>query len=158
MRISRLMFAAALAAAALPAFADHTHDAAATPPGSASDCWLPAFKAGDADAVAACYLPDALMFFPGGPAASGRQAIRDGYAHFFTEVTIKDATTAEIGRVAHGDTLTSWGTYTVTFVPKSGGPEVVQHGRFTDVAKFVDGQWRYVVDHPSDDPPPPATK
>lgn len=127
----------------------------ATPAGSAADCWLPAFKAGDADAVAACYLPDAVMYFPGGPTATGREAIREGYAGYFAAYTIKDAVIEEVGRVAHGDTLTSWGRFTITMVAKEGGAETIERGRFTDVARFVDGQWRYVVDHASDDPPAP---
>lgn len=162
MRMSpRLLLACLLAAAALPAAAGHDHDhaaAAATPPGSAADCWLPAFKAADVDAVAACYVADAVMYFPSGPTAEGRDAIRAGYAEFFATYTIKDAVIDEVGHVAAGDTRTAWGRYTITLVPKAGGAEIVGTGRFTDVARFVDGHWRYVVDHASDDPPPAAEK
>ena len=57
---------------------------------SAGECFAQVFKASDADAVAACYAEDAIIWFPGGSMAKGRQAIRDGFAHFFTEMTIKD--------------------------------------------------------------------
>jgi ketosteroid isomerase-like protein len=90
--------------------------AAQEPTAFAGDCFVAGFGSGDADAVAACYAEDAVMWFPGGPMAKGRAAIRDGFAHFFADVTI------------------------------------------TDVQKKIDGRWLYIVDHPSDDPPPPPAK
>jgi uncharacterized protein (TIGR02246 family) len=156
MRTSRHLFLlAGLLGLAGVAAAGHEGEMA-TPPGSAADCWLPAFEAGDADAVTACYLPDAVMYFPNGPAATGREAIREGYAGFFAAFTIKDVSVVEVGRIAHGDTLTAWGDFTITMVAKESGAETVARGRFTDVARFVDGQWRYLVDHASDAPPAPA--
>jgi hypothetical protein len=59
----------------------------------------------------------------------------------------------EIGRSGHGDEVTAWGRFTITLVAKEGGVETVTHGRFTDLSRKVDGQWQYVVDHASDDPP-----
>ena len=38
--------------------------------------------------------------------------------------------------------------------PDLDGKEVTEVGRYTDVARRIDGQWRYVVDHASNDPPP----
>jgi uncharacterized protein (TIGR02246 family) len=122
---------------------------------SAADCWLPAFKAGDADAVAACYVDDAVMIFPDGPLAQGRPAIRDGYAHFFADYSIKDVQLEELGREAHGNSVTVWGRFAITMSPKAGGADVVARGRFSEMSRKVDGQWRYVFDHASDDPPPP---
>ena len=148
------LLAAGLASLAAFSAAAHAGDLT-TPAGTAADCWRPAFVAGDAEAVVACYLPDAVMYFPGGPTATGHEAIRAGYAGYFAAYTIKDAVIEEIGRVAQGDTLTTWGRFTITMVAKEGGAETVERGRFTDVARFVDGQWRYVVDHASDDPPAP---
>jgi len=126
---------------------------------SAGECFSTAFKAGDADAVAACYAEDGIIWFPGGPMAKGRPAIRDGFAHFFTEMKIKDVVLTEIGHVmGKGDTRTAWGTYEIRGIDNPSGAEVVQRGRYTDVSKLVDGRWLYLVDHPSDDPPPPAAK
>ena len=75
MRTTALIAAGLLAVAPLSLSA-HEHGAAdAGPEGrsgkfeSAADCWYPAFKAGDADAVAACYVEDGVMVFPGGPLA-----------------------------------------------------------------------------------------
>jgi uncharacterized protein (TIGR02246 family) len=154
---SRLLLAGLLAAATTVAVAGqiHAHDSS-VPTGSAADCWKPAFLAGDADAVAACYVDDAVMIFPNGPLVHGRAAIRDGYAGFLAEMTIKDAQLVELGRSGNGDHVTTWGTFTVTMVPKAGGAEIVERGRYTELSRLVDGEWRYVVDHASDDPPPMA--
>ena len=163
MRTNRLFAATLLMLAPLSLSAhDHgpadgqsaAHAAGSGRMNSAADCWLPAFKAGDADAVAACYLEDAVMIFPGGPVAQGRVAIRDGYAHFFTDYTVRDVSIEELGREAHGDSVTVWGRFVLTMVPKAGGDVIVQRGRFSELSRKVEGQWRYVFDHASDDPPP----
>ena len=129
---------------------------------SAGECFSTAFEAADADAVAACYAEDGIIWFPGGPMAQGREAIRDGFAHFFSEVagmTIGDVVLTEIGHVmGEGDTRTAWGTYEIRMVDKATGAERVQRGRYIDVSKRIDGRWLYVVDHPSDDPAPVAAK
>jgi uncharacterized protein (TIGR02246 family) len=125
---------------------------------SAQDCWEPAFRAGDADAVAECYVPDAVMWFPGGPMAQGQDAIRAGYAGYFAAFTIKDVRLAEMGRVRSGDHLTTWGRFEIVMVARDGGAEVVERGRYTDVAVNVDGAWLYSVDHASDDPAPADTE
>ena len=130
--------------------------AAAEPEPSAGDCFAAAFKSGNADAVAACYAEDAIIWFPGGSMAKGRAAIRDGFAHFLGGVTVKDAVLTTIGEAAMGDTRTAWGTYVITVVDKATKVESVQRGRFTDVSRKIDGRWVYIVDHPSDDPAPAA--
>ena len=126
---------------------------------SAADCFTTAFEAGDADALSACYAEDGIIWFPGGPMAQGRQAIRDGFAHFFTEMTVKDMVLTDIGHVmGDDDTRTAWGTYEIRAVDKASGADIVQRGRYTDVTRRIDGRWLYVVDHPSDDPPAAAAK
>ena len=115
-------------------------------------CWLAAFKAGDADAVAACYAPDAVMWFPAGPMAKGRAAIREGYAGYFTAFTIKQASLAPMGSKSMGNSVAKWGTFKIVMTPKAGGADVTELGRFTDVSEKIGGKWLYVVDHASDDP------
>ncbi len=127
---------------------------------SAADCFTAALKSQDADAVATCYAEDAVMWFPGGPMAQGRAAIRDGFAGFLAMMTIKDVELTAMGQEAMGDAKASWGTFTIRMVEKATGVESVEHGRYTDVVKRIDGRWLYIVDHPSDDPPvvPAAAK
>ena len=42
--------------------------------------------------------------------------------------------------------VTNW---TMTIVPKDGGEAITMEGRYMDMAKKIDGKWRYVVDHAS---------
>ncbi|WP_249040940.1 YybH family protein [Marilutibacter maris] len=121
---------------------------------SAADCFLPAFKSGDADAVTACYAEDAVLWIPGGPMVKGHAEIRDAFADFFADVTIKDVQISIMGDEVMGDTRASWGTYTVIRIDKATQAESVQRGRYVEVSKMIGGRWLYIVDHPADDPPP----
>ena len=125
----------------------------AAPPESSQACWQPAFEAGDADAVAQCYAPDAVLWLPGAPAMQGRDAIRAGYADVFAASTIKSARLTELGKVLHGNEASSWGTFTVVAVSRKDGKETTEVGRYTDVSRRINGRWQYLVDHASDDPP-----
>jgi ketosteroid isomerase-like protein len=125
-------------------------------PASAGDCFVAGMKSENADAVAACYAEDAVIWFPGGPMAKGRAAIRDGFAHYLGTVTIKDVELKDMGHETVGDARVAWGTYSLRTVDKTTKVESVQSGRFTDVQKKIDGRWLYTVDHPSDDPAPAA--
>ncbi|GAA4867964.1 nuclear transport factor 2 family protein [Luteimonas vadosa] len=129
---------------------------AVEPEASASDCFLTAFKAGDAEAVAACYAEDAVMWFPGGPMVKGREAIRDGFAGYLATVEIKDVRLDGMGQESMGDTRVAWGTYEIHFVDKATQVESVDRGRFVDVQKKIDGRWLYTVDHPSSEPAAPG--
>lgn len=120
---------------------------------SAQECFTPAFKAGDANAVAGCYAEDAIMWFPGGPMATGRAAIRDGFAGYFANSTILDVSLTALGQERMGTSMASWGTYSIRTADKATGAESTETGRYTDVSKQIGGRWLYVVDHPSDDPP-----
>ena len=123
---------------------------------SAADCFLAAFRANDADAVAACYAPDAVLWIPGAPMAKGSQAIRDMLAGWFSGVTVKSMAIEPMGGSRVGDDANSWGTFTLVTVDKATGKETTQVGRYVDVSRKIDGKWVYIVDHASDDPPPPA--
>jgi uncharacterized protein (TIGR02246 family) len=147
--MSRLAAASLLSLISSPAFAAHHGD-------SVQDCWKPAFEAADADAVAACYAEDAVLWLPGAPKMQGREAIRAGYADFFGQFSIKSMTLKEAGSVAGGEHVTAWGSFELVMVSKEDGKEITQVGRYTDVSRKVDGHWVYVMDHASDDPPAAA--
>lgn len=86
-----LVVVVAVASLAVQASEPTTHDM------SAGECWTKAMNAGDADALAMCYAPDALMWFSGGGLAKGREATQKGYAGYFAGYTIKDARLIEMG-------------------------------------------------------------
>lgn len=130
--------------------------AAAKAPISAQACWQPAFLNGDAAAVALCYAPGAVLWLPGAPMMKGRDAIREGYAGFFKDVTIKSMKLVELGKVSHGDEASSWGTFTLITIAKADGKEHTELGRYNDVTRKFDGHWMYLADHASDDPAPSA--
>ena len=123
---------------------------------TANVCFVSAFKSGNADAIAACYAEDAIIWFPGGPMAKGRVAIRDGFAGFLANQTVKDVALKEIGHEEMGDTRTTWGTYSISRIDKTTQAASVDNGRYVDVQKKINGHWLYIVDHPSDDPAPAA--
>ena len=145
-RFALILSAAVLSASVPPAAVAKTAEV------TSAQCWLAAFKAGDADAVAACYAPDAIMWFPGGAMAKGRAAIRAGYAGYFKSFTIKQASLAPMGSKSMGNSVAKWGTFKVVMTPKAGGADVTEIGRFTDVSEKIGGKWVYLVDHASDDP------
>ena len=122
------------------------------------DCWLPAFEAGDANAVSQCYADDAVLWLPGGPTLAGRAAIRDGYEDFFAHFSIRSMTLESSGHQELGDNAASWGTFRLVMVSRDDGKEVVEVGRYTDISRFEDGHWVYVVDHASDDPAAPPSE
>lgn len=122
-------------------------------------CWTKAVKAGDVEAVTKCYAPDAIVWFSGSPMAKGTKAIHDFYQAFLSTTTVQDATISELGSQTKGNDSVAWGTYTFTSAPKTGGKPTTATGRYTEVAKKINGKWLYLVDHASDDPPPaPAAK
>lgn len=155
MKTSNRLGLAVACATALVGIAAIASAVAADGAQTAGDCFGPAFKAGDADAVAACYAEDGVLWFPGGPMAQGPKAIRDGFAGFFAHMAISDIAMTEMGHQEMGDTRATWGTYAIRMTDKASGQEMTENGRYTDVQKKIGGRWLYVVDHPSDDPEPP---
>jgi uncharacterized protein (TIGR02246 family) len=115
--------------------------------------WTKAMLANDLDAVVACYAPDAVLWVSGEPEADGIAAIRGAYAAMLRENTVKDVRVSGSHTRLSGSLAAGWGRYTLTLAPKAGGPDVVTHGRFTEVVEKRNGKWLYLADHASDDPP-----
>jgi uncharacterized protein (TIGR02246 family) len=123
--------------------------------------WLKAIKANDLDGLVACYAPDAVMWLPGTPEAKGEKAIRAAYAGLLAANTVVDASLSNVvydvgGRNTQAELGTGWGNFTMVLKPKAGGANVVMKGRFLVAAKPVGGRWRYIADHASAEPEPPA--
>ncbi len=86
----------------------------------------------------------------------GREAIRAGYAGFFKDSTVKSVKLTELGKRLHGDEAASWGTFSLVVVSRKDGKETTEHGRYTDVSRWIRGRWQYLADHASDDPAAPG--
>ena len=127
--------------------------AAADGAAQAEAAWMRAMKSNDLDAVVACYAADAVLWTSGAPEADGIEAIRAAYAGMLRENTVKDVALSGGHQRLSGNLGAGWGRYTLTLAPKAGGPDVVVHGRFTEVVEKRNGKWLYVADHASDDPP-----
>jgi len=118
-----------------------------------------AFKANDADALAAAYAPDAVLYPPGAMEQRGRAAIRQGFAEFLAHFRITDFTTSDAHYETAGDLSIGWGRFSISAVPRSvgdalgtgggGGAPVRWEGRYTSVARRVKGKWLLVSDHAS---------
>jgi uncharacterized protein (TIGR02246 family) len=117
--------------------------------------WLAAMKANDLAAILACYSPDAVMWLPGAPEARGAKAIREAYSGLLSANTVQDASLANSQYQTSRDLSAGWGDFVVTLQPKAGGPPTFLEGRFTAVAKRLDGRWVYVADHASSGPSAP---
>lgn len=118
--------------------------------------WMKAMKTGDANAVAALYAPEAVLWLPGAPEAQGAQAILAAYQGFLSTYTVTEVSLTD----GHYETVqnvgTAWGHFMMTLTPKAGGAPTIMGGRFSSVAKKAGGHWRYLIDHASAEPPPPA--
>src|SRR5262249_57996112 len=73
--------------------------------------WVKAFKSQDAAAVAACYAPDAVLWFPGTPEARGKDAIQKTYQGFFEAYSVVDAALPDAMQQTNGDLSSAWGHY-----------------------------------------------
>jgi uncharacterized protein (TIGR02246 family) len=127
---------------------------AADGPEALDVAWMKAMKAGDVNAASALYAANAVLWFPGAHEARGAKAIHDAYAGFLGTYTIADVSLTDTQYETMQNTGIAWGHFIMTLQPKAGGVPTIMGGRFSSVAKKIDGQWRYVVDHASAEPPP----
>jgi uncharacterized protein (TIGR02246 family) len=110
-----------------------------------------AFKANDVEALVAVYAPDAVLFPPGAMAQRGRDAIRRGLTDFLSQFRITDFIVTDSHYETSGDLSSGWGLFTITAVSKtsSAASPVRWEGRFTSVARRINGKWLLVSDHAS---------
>lgn len=117
--------------------------------------FVAAMKAGDVDAVAALYAPDAVSYPPDAMVATGRDEIRESWGSLLNEFDVEEIELPGAQHETRDDFSAAWGRFEMTLVPKEGGDPVVMEGRFSDVAKRIDGKWQYLMDHSSMPLPPP---
>ena len=120
--------------------------------------WVKAMKAGDISAMVDCYASDAVFWTTGAPQAKGANEIRASYEGYFAAFTVSDASLTEMGHESFGKDTVSWGHFVITVTPKAGGAPVTTSGRYTVIAKQIEGKWVYTLDHASSDPVPPKAK
>jgi uncharacterized protein (TIGR02246 family) len=112
------------------------------------DEWVKAAQAGDLEGLVALYAPDAVLYAPDVMEARGTAAIRALYAAMLGANKISSASITSTYTTV-GDLSVGYGTATLTFTPKAGGPSQPMTVRVTAVAKKIGGKWLYVADHAS---------
>jgi uncharacterized protein (TIGR02246 family) len=138
--LGRLWFALAVllpvAAAAQPVFSGSPKDAAAV--------FEKATAAGDVDAIASLYAPDAVLFGPGGQTIAGREAIRA--VHRRNQAAGPNTIRFSEVKIDAGDdrAIMLWG-WTSQIAPQ-GRPPVVTKGRSLVHWKRTAGGWQITMD------------
>lgn len=120
------------------------------------EAFVKAFKAGDLDRVTALYAQDAVSFPPDTMVANGQDEIRASWGGLLNNFDVEDLIITNPHHETSGDLSTAWGNFKMILIPKQGGEPMLLEGRFSDVAKRIDGKWLYVADHASVPLPPPA--
>lgn len=123
----------------------------------ATQTWMKAYNAGDADTIAGLYAEDAVLMPPHAPVAIGKAAIREFVARDSAGAKTAGVALMPGPATAGVDHGTGWesGSYTIT--DRSG--RVVDSGSYLSVSRKVNGKWLYVRDtYNSNQPlPPPAS-
>lgn len=115
-----------------------------------------AFKRGDANALRALYADDAVQLNPNLPAWEGAEAIRQGFTGFFHTMTVSEASFTTRDVLISGTMAVERGNYALRLVPRDGGPEVSDRGKYLTVwMRQQDGSWKIVRDISNPDPPAP---
>jgi ketosteroid isomerase-like protein len=148
-RVFEIVAAIALGIFAMSALADEGMN-------EIGEAFVKAFKAGDLDGVAALYAHDAVSFPPDAMVANGQDEIRSSWGGLLNNFDVEDLIITNPHHETSGDLSTAWGNFKMILIPKQGGEPMVLEGRFSDVAKRIDGKWLYVADHASVPLPPPA--
>ena len=118
-------------------------------PQALQEAFMTAMRANDVDGLAACYTADATNFPLDSMSGIGPESVRASWGGFFGAFRIIDANLSDDQLIVLGDTAIAWGLFNITAVPVEGGEPVDMQGRYTDVAKNIDGTWLYVMDHAS---------
>jgi ketosteroid isomerase-like protein len=119
-------------------------------PANPSQGWAEAFNKGDAGAIAALYTDDAILLPPGAPLVRGKAAIeafmvKDAGGGFQIEIV-------SLETPSQGYTGYNLGTFTV----KDANGAVVDTGKYIELWKRANGEWKIYADIYNSDIPPPA--
>lgn len=109
--------------------------------------WSKAFENKDADKFVSFYAEGASIFPPGGPKATGKEAIHDVIAGLMSAPGFNGSFAADTVEVARsGDLAYDSGTYQLTMNDAKGKP-ITETGKYVDVwQKQADGSWKVIAD------------
>jgi uncharacterized protein (TIGR02246 family) len=117
--------------------------------------WAKAATAGNGDAIAALYAPDATLLPPGEPMVKGEAAKKYwvDFANGYSGPTELNTLSVE----GSGDLAYAVGTYRMTLTPKKAGakPLPTEEGKYVEVLKRQDdGSWKILHDIWNPNAPP----
>ncbi len=114
---------------------------------SMEDQWIVALQTNDAEKILSFYASDASIMNSNKPIITGLDAIRNSIEAMFADTTLIFNTysgTVDIIEVsATGDLAYARGKQEVTVKTKDG--QVIDKGKWVDVLKKIDGQWKVIV-------------
>jgi uncharacterized protein (TIGR02246 family) len=118
---------------------------------SLSDQWEAALNSGDVEGIASLYTEDCRLLAPGAEMATGRDAVRATFGGMIDAGMAGELETVEA--IESGDVGYNLGVYTLRFADGA----VADRGKFLEVWKKVDGEWKLANDiFNSDMPAGPA--
>ena len=111
--------------------------------------WKEGMLAGDADATAALYEEDAVLYIPGFEVrAEGRPAIREAIAGLLTQTEFQGVDVPSDPLVIGGDYAFVHRVFQVTLKDRASGEVTTADIPATEIFhRGADGGWRYAVDH-----------
>lgn len=120
-----------------------------------SEAWEQALLANDAAAVTALYTEDAILLPPGAPRTAGTTDVRAMFDDWLGSSTVTDASleTDDIVVAGSGDIAYRTGTFSMTGTMPD-GQTWEDEGKFVEIWRNVDGQWKIAVDAWNQDVPP----
>lgn len=119
--------------------------------------FVAAFNAGNAEAVAAFYAPDAVVMPPDVPAVVGRDAIRASLEAMMGQMPPGSVFALRLGSVsANGPIAVERGEWSST-MPGPDGASMEMRGKYLAEWHKIDGEWLMVSDIWNNDAPMPPT-
>lgn len=137
-----------LAVLSFTACADDAADRAALD--AATQAWVAAFNARDADAMAALTTEDMILLPPNAEPVRGRDAVREVWKQAVSTAKATASISTEETVIA-GDIAYKLGSFTYTLPTGT----VVGRGKFLEIWKRVDGKWKIHRDMFSGNAPAP---
>lgn len=116
-----------------------------------SEQWEAAFNAGDIEALAALYSENCRLLPPGEMMMEGRDAVRAVFGGMI-EAGLS-GTLSSVESMQAGDLAYNLGTYVVSAEDGS----IVGTGKFVELWRKIDGEWKMVNDIWNEDPGPETT-
>jgi uncharacterized protein (TIGR02246 family) len=120
--------------------------------------WNQDFAAKDSDKLVSHYADDAVLVVSGGPATSGKEAIRNAVKPMVADPALSlkfHASKIEVAK--SGDVAYALGSYTLTLTDPQTKQLINDHGSYvTTYRKQPDGTWKAVADIVASEVPPPT--